>query len=78
MDRISQNLNLLFEIVDYAGLQMVFIFECVTKDLYTRITRDSNLGVINFRLRERHYENCDSYQEAKRELIEIVRPQLYQ
>jgi CBS domain-containing protein len=68
MEKLSQNLNLLFEVIDYAGLATLFAFESLNKDLNNRITRDSNLGIVNFRLRENYYENAATYVDAKREI----------
>ena len=49
---------LIFEVVDYAGLQYIVLFESLNRAFREKLQLSINLGALNLRLRENGYTNA--------------------
>ena len=77
MEKFLHNSTLIFETLDYAGLNYVLLFECLNKEFKTKFNDRNACDNINVRMRANYYSNASSLQIAKIEIKEITRPILH-
>ena len=60
MEKFLNNYTLIFETLDYAGLNYVLLFECLDKTFQTKFNHRNVLDNINVRMKSNYYQNASN------------------